>query len=251
VASARRLAFASGVFYLLTFLLSIPAYFLYEPALTDQAYVIGPGAADTRVILGAVLELLTALAGIGTAVAVFPVIKRQSEAVALGFVSTRIFEAAVMIAGMVALLTIVGLRSAGAVSGADSGAMIVTGRTLVVARDVTAHIGPGFVPALNALLFGYALYRSRLVPRIIPTLGLIGAPLLMASVFARIFGLLDEQAIFNAIALLPIFVWELSIGLWMTFKGFDHDALAALGFRDEADASSLRPTTAPLPGGAA
>jgi len=251
VASARRLAFVSGVFYLLTFVLSIPAYFLYAPVLTDQAYVIGPGAADTQVIMGAVLELLTALAGIGTAVAVFPVIKRQSEAIALGFVTTRVFEAAVMIAGVVALLTIVGLREAGVSSGADSGAMIVTGRTLVAARDVTAHIGPGFIPCLNALLFGYVLYRSRLVPRVIPALGLIGAPLLMVSVFARIFGLLDEAALFNAIALIPIFVWELSIGLWMTFKGFDHDALAALGFRDDADASNARPSTASAAGGVA
>ncbi|HEX6366968.1 MAG TPA: DUF4386 domain-containing protein [Agromyces sp.] len=239
----RRLAFAAGVFYLLTFAFSIPAFFLYEPVLTDPAYIVGSGGADTRIIFGAVLEMLTALAGIGTAVAVYPVVRRQSEAASLGFVTTRSYEAAVMIIGVIALMSIVSLRQAGTADGADDAAMIAVGQTLIAIRDQTALFGPGFVPALNALCFGYVLFRSRLVPRLIPTLGLIGAPLLMASAIATMFGLHD-QSVFAAIALAPIFIWELSIGLWMTFKGFDPKALAALGF-DAADAtgrgSSRRP----------
>lgn len=226
---ARRLALASGVFYLLTFAFSIPAYFLYEPVLTDPAYIVGSGGADTRIILGAVLEMLTALAGIGTAVAVYPVIRRQSEAASLGFVTTRSYEAAVMIIGVIALVSIVSIRQAGVAAGTDDAAMVAVGQALITVRDQTALFGPGFVPALNALCFGYVLYRSRLVPRVIPALGLIGAPLLMASAIATMFGLHD-QSVFAAIALAPIFIWELSIGLWMTFKGFNPSALAALGF---------------------
>jgi len=237
VTSTRRLALAAGVFYLLTFVFSIPAYFLYQPVLTDPAYIVGAGGADTRVILGGVLEMFTALAGIGTAVAVYPVIRRQSEAAALGFVTTRGYEAAVMIIGVVALLSIVSLRQAGAAAGTDNSAMVAVGQALIAVRDQTARLGPGFVPALNALLFGYALYRSRLVPRIIPALGLIGAPLLLASVLGRIFGLHGDQSVFAAIALPPIFFWELSVGLWMTFKGFNPSALAALGFNRDTDAS--------------
>lgn len=227
--TTRRLVLASGVFYLLTFAFSIPAYFLYEPVLTDPAYIVGDGGADNRIILGAVLELLTALAGIGTAVAVYPVIRRQSEAASLGFVTTRMFEAAVMIVGVLALVTIVSLRQAGAAAGADDSGMIAVGQALVAVRGHTADFGPGFVPALNALLFASVLFRSRLVPRIIPALGLIGAPLLLTSVLLRIFGVEDQQ-VFAAIALAPIFIWELSIGLWMTFRGFSPTALAALGF---------------------
>ncbi len=228
---SRRLALVSGVFYLLTFAFSIPAFFLYEPVLNDPAYIVGSGDADTRIVLGAVLELFTALAGIGTAVAVFPIIRRQSEAASLGFVTTRSFEAAVMIIGVIALMSIVSLRQAGATSGTDDAAMIAVGQTLVTVRDQTALFGPGFVPALNALCFGYVLFRSRLVPRVIPLLGLIGAPLLMASAIATMFGLHD-QSVFSVIALAPNFNWELAIGLWMTFKGFNPTALAALGFDD-------------------
>lgn len=230
VTRTRRLALAAGIFYLLTFVFSIPAFFLYEPVLTDPNYIVSAGGADARIILGAFLEMLTALAGIGTAVAVYPVIRRQSEGASLGFVTTRLYEAAVMIVGVLALVTIVNLRVAGTGSGSeDDLAMVAVGQALVEIRDQTAIFGPGFVPALNALLFGYVLYRSRLVPRVIPALGLIGAPLLLASVTLRIFGL-DDQPLFGAIALAPIFFWELSIGLWMTFRGFNPLALAALGF---------------------
>jgi Domain of unknown function (DUF4386) len=240
--SPRRLALAAGVFYLLTFIFSIPAYFLYEPVLTDPGYIVGGGGADTRIIAGAFLELLTALAGIGTAVAAYPVIRRQSEALSLGFVTTRIYEAAVMVMGVIALLAIVTLRQNGTAAGADEGSMIAVGQTLVAVRDQTARLGPGLAPALNALCFGYVLYRARLVPRIIPALGLIGAPLLLASVTARIFGLIGDQSDVAALLLPPIFFWELSIGLWMTFKGFNASALTALGLGPSATDTSRRST---------
>ncbi len=232
--STRRHALAAGVFYLLTFALSIPAYFLYEPALTDSAYILGAGAADTRIILGGLFEMLCALAGIGTAVAVYPVIRRQSEAASLGFVTTRIYEAAVMIIGVMALLAIVSIRQDGAAAGTDAASTTAIGQVLVAIRDHTARLGPGFVPGLNALCFGYALYRSRLVPRVIPMLGLIGAPLFLASSLGLMLGLHGEQSAFAVIALAPIFFWGLSIGLWMTFKGFNGSALAALGFESKA-----------------
>jgi hypothetical protein len=238
VTRTRRLVLAAGVFYLLTFAFSIPAFFLYEPVLTDPDYIVSNGGADTRIILGAMFEMFTALTGIGTAVAVYPVIRRQSEAASLGFVTTRIYEAAVMLIGVIALVSIVSLRQAGTPAGTDDAAMVAVGQALVAVRDHTAIFGPGFAPALNALLFGSVLFRSRLVPRIIPTLGLIGAPILLASVLARMLGVHD-QSVFAAIALAPIFFWELSIGLWMTLKGFRLSALRALGF-DEAEIGNSR-----------
>jgi hypothetical protein len=242
VTAARRLALAAGVFYLLTFAFSIPAYFLYEPVLTDPGYITGSGGADTRIILGAIGELLTALAGIGTAVAVYPVIRRQSEAASLGFVTTRIYEAAVMVIGVIALLAIVSIRQEGAVAG-DAAALTAVGQVLVDVRDHAARLGPGLAPALNALCFGYALYASRLVPRIIPALGLIGAPLLLASVLGRMLGLHGDQSVFAAIALAPIFFWELSIGLWMTFKGFNPSAPILAGESEEAGSRLTSPST--------
>ncbi len=222
--SWRKFALAGGVFYLLTFAFSISAFFLYEPVLIDPNYIIGGGGADTRVILGSLFEMLTALTGIGTAVALYPVIRRQSEAASLGFVTTRIFEAAVMMVGVLALLAIVGIRQSGGAPGTDGAATVAVGQMLVAIREQAAYLGPGFVPVLNALLLGYVLYRSRLIPRVIPALGLIGAPLLLASLMGRMFGVLDETSALAAIALAPIFFWEFSVGVWLTFKGFNPSA---------------------------
>jgi hypothetical protein len=242
--STRRLALAAGVFYLLTFAFSIPAFFLYEPVLTDPAYIVGSGGADTRIILGAIFELLTALTGIGTAVAAYPVIRRQSQAFSLGFVTTRIYEAAVMMIGVTALLAIVSIRQEGLIAGSDTAAMTAVGQMLVDVRDHTARLGPGLAPALNAACFGYVLYRSRLVPRLISGLGLVGAPMFFAASLGIMLGLIGEESVPAAIALAPIFFWELSVGLWMTFKGFNPPALAALGF-DDGDSTLRAPAASP------
>ncbi len=134
-------------------------------------------------LIGGVLEMIVALAGIGTAVALYPVVKRQNEGVALGFVGARTLEAATIFAGVVSLLSVVTLRQAGA--GADA---LVTGQTLVALYDWIFLLGQSLMPAVNALLLGSLLYQSRLVPRVLPVLGFIGAPLLVASTIATLFG---------------------------------------------------------------
>jgi Domain of unknown function (DUF4386) len=230
----RKLALAGGVLYLMTFIFSIPAVFLYGPVLSDPAYVVSAGA-DTQVLLGALFDLITALACIGTAVALYPVIRRQSEAASIGFVATRIFEGAVIIVGVVSLMAVVALRQAGAAAGTDASALVAVGQGLVAVRDATFLVGPGVMPGLNALLLGYVLYRSRLVPRALPAMGLIGAPLFLASAAASIVGANEQMSVLSGIVVIPIFFWELSLGLWLTFKGFRPSAVAALT-ADSSDA---------------
>jgi uncharacterized protein DUF4386 len=161
------------------------------------------------------------MACIGTAVALFPVVKRQNEAAALGFVTSRMLEAAIILVGVVSLLAVVTLRRdlAGA-PGTDPASLITTGQALVAARDWTFLLGPGLMPGINALLLGWLLYRSRLVPRVIPVLGLVGAPLLIASATTALFRGNDPITPMAAIATVPIFLWELSLGVWLVVKGF-------------------------------
>ena len=230
--SLRRTALVAGVLYLVTFLSSIPAFFLLGPVLTDPGYIVGAGA-DAQVTAGALLDLVNALACIGTAVVLFPVLRHEHEGMALGFVATRLFEAAVIVIGVVSILSVVTLRQPGA-TGDEATALTVVGRALVAIRDWTFLIGPGIVPGLNALLFGTLLYRSRLVPRWIPTLGLIGAPLLIAGAIGRMFDVNDLTSAVSVLGTLPIFVWELSVGLWMTFRGFDASVPVAVAFAAES-----------------
>lgn len=210
----RRVALIAGIFYLITFVSSIPAVLLLAPVLNDPHYIVSSGA-DARVITGCLLDLVNAIACVGTAVALFPVTRRQNQAVALGFVASRVYEMAVIMIGVVCLLAVVALRQPG---GGDS--LVAAGRALVAVRNKTFLLGPGLAPGFNALLLGYLFLRSRLVPRWMPIVGLIGAPLIVISVIARAYGSNEFITAFSGIATAPIFVWELSIGVWMAAKGF-------------------------------
>jgi hypothetical protein len=218
--SLRKTALVAGVLYLLSFV-SIPTLALYAGIRTDPNYITGAGP-DTPVIIGGILEVIVALAGIGTAVALYPVVKRQNEGVALGFVGSRVLEAATIFAGVTALLSIVAMRQAGA--GADA---LVTGHALVALREWTTLLGQGFIPAVNALLIGSLLYQSRLVPRILPIVGFIGAPLLVVSDLGVLFGLWGPVSTLPGILVIPIALWEFSLGVWLVVKGFKPSPVTA------------------------
>jgi hypothetical protein len=179
-------------------------------------------------VLGCLLDIVNAVACVGTAVALFPVVRRQNEGLALGFVTSRVYEAAVIMIGVVSLLAVVTLRRDG-LGGADPETLVAVGRGLVGVRDWTFLLGPSLAPGFNALLLGYLLYRSGLVPRIVPVLGLVGGPLLIAATVARMFAGPDELTALAGVATLPIFLWELSLGLYLTFRGFRPSPLIAGG----------------------
>lgn len=220
----RRLAAVAGVMYLITIVASVPAqYFNYAPVLTDARYVLGAGA-DTRVLWGGLLELITALACIGTAVVLFPVVRRQHEGAALGFVTARVLEAALIVAGIVSMLAVVTLRQPDA-AGAEAAARVIASEALVALHDGTFLLGPGVMPGVNALLLGYLMYRSQLVPRLIPVIGLAGAPLFLVAGAATLVGVNEPTSIWTVLATLPIFVWEFSLGVWLLVKGFRRSSL--------------------------
>ncbi|MGY1680526.1 DUF4386 domain-containing protein [Geodermatophilus sp. SYSU D01176] len=223
----RRTSRAAGILYLLTFV-SMPTLALYQGVRGEADFVLGAGS-DTGVLLAAFSEVVVAVACVGTAVVLFPVAKRQSETAALGFVASRVVEATLIIVGVVSVLTVVTLRQdvAGTV-GADADSLLTTGQALAAAYDWTFLLSQSLMPVSNALCLGYVLYRSGLVPRILPAMGLVGAPLLLASDIAVFFGLYDRMAPVAAIATIPIAVWEFSLGIYLTVKGFRPSAVAAL-----------------------
>jgi hypothetical protein len=228
MASTRKVSLAAGILYLLTFV-SIPIGFLYSSILNDPNYIVGSGT-DTAVIIGGILELIVALAGIGTAVVLFPVLKRQNEAVALGFVGTRVLEASTIFADVVCLLAIVTLRRAGV--GAEA---LLTGKMLVILYGLF-RLGQNLMPAINDLLLGSLLYQSRLVPRVLPVLGIIGAPLLIANTIVVMFGITSGPLyVLTGIGVLPIALFEFSLGVWLTVKGFNSSAITSLYAKSQTD----------------
>ena len=220
----RKTALVAGLFYLITFI-SIPTLAIYSNLKSDPAWILGSGS-DTSVLLGTVLELIVALAGIGTAVALFPVVRRQSEGFALGFVTTRIVEAAMIFMGVVSILSLVTLQQGlgAAASAADAPSLTTTGASLVANYNWAFTVGQSLMPGFNALLLGTLLYRSGLVPRALPTLGLIGAPILITATVLTIFGVVEQYSAISGLTAIPIAVWEFSLGLYLVFKGFKASA---------------------------
>jgi hypothetical protein len=217
--SLQKNARIAGVFYLVTFITSIPAVFLLDPVLKNSNFITGSGS-TTNILLGCMLDVANAIACIGTAVAIFPLVVKENKSLAIGFVTSRVFEAAVIMIGVVSLLAVVSLRENNSGNtGVDGGTLQLVGEGFVELRNWTFLLGPGMVPAINGLLLGLLLYRSQLVPRIIPIMGLIGAPLLFASAMGTVFGVVDQVSPIAAVLGLPIALWELSLGIWLVAKG--------------------------------
>lgn len=213
MSSMRKTALTAGVLYLLTFV-SIPTLALYT-SVHDPNYVTGPGP-DTSIIIGGILEMIVALTGIGTAVALYPVLKKQNEVVAMALVGSRTLEAGTIFAGVMFLLTVVTLRQNAA--GAEA---LVTSRTLVTMYDRMFLIGQSFMPAVNDLLLGFLLYQSRLVPRSLSLIGLIGGHVLIVGDILVLFGYIGQHDPTTGLFALPVAVFEFSLGIYLIVKGFN------------------------------
>jgi hypothetical protein len=227
--NTQRIARVTGVLFVITYIASIPpVLFLYGPGLNDPRYILSGGAADNGLALGALLEMILIIANIGTAVVLYPVVKRVNEILALGFVAARVVESVFIAVGVLSVLSLVTLRQEAA-TGADAGSLLAVGQSLVVLHDWTFLLGPGFVVGVgNGLILGYLMYRSGLVPRSMALLGLIAGPVLLARFVGILFGVFEPMSALGSIMVVPEFIWELSLGIWLIVRGFNPSAVASL-----------------------
>lgn len=210
--SLRKTSLVAGILYLLTFV-SIPTLSLYEQV-HQPDYILQHGT-DTDTVIGAVLEIVMALACIGSAVVLYPVLKKQNESAALALVGARVLEAGTIFLGVACLLTIVGLKQAGA--GRDA---LVASHTLVILYDRIFLIGQSWMPVVNNLLLGFLFYHSRLIPRSIAIIAIFGAPLLMVGDLLVLFNVIGQRAPVTSLFAIPVALFELILGIWLLTKGF-------------------------------
>ena len=234
--SLRKTALLVGVLFVITYITAIASKFaLYPPLLESADYIVGGSGNDTQVLWGALSEVILVLANIGTAVALFPVLKRQHEGLALGYVTARVTECVFIGVGILSVLTIVTLRQDFSGAGdADSAALLTVGHALVTLQEWTFLLGPGFVVGVgNGLILGYLLYRSGLVPRGMAVLGLVGGPLICVSGAAVLLGFIEAGSAWQLTASIPEFFWELSLGVYLIGKGFKPSPVT-VGMVDES-----------------
>jgi Domain of unknown function (DUF4386) len=227
VRSYRGTAAAVGAMFLITYITSITAKFaLYPPLLDNPDYLVSAGS-DDKVLWGAFLEVILIIANIGTAVALFPLLRRRYEGLALAFVTARVMESVFIAVGVLAALTAVTLRQDVAGAGdASSATLVAIGHTLVTLQEWSFNLGPGFVVGVgNGLLLGYMLYRTGLVPRGMAWLGLVGGVGICLSGTAVLFGVIEAGSLPLVAASIPEFFWELSLGIYLLVKGFKPSSL--------------------------
>ena len=206
-----------GVLFIITFITSIPALALYQPVLDDPVGYITGGGQDNQIYLAALLEFFLIVSAVGTAVVLYPIARRQSEALALGYVAARIMESVFIAMGIIFVLGVVGLRHD--LPSADDAAF-----TLAALKDWTFLFGPGFFPLGNGLLLGYLMYRTGLVPRRMTWVGMIGGPLLFLAGVGALFDWWDAGGTVLSLATIPEFIWELFLGVYCTIWGFRKDS---------------------------
>ena len=223
----RRTAFLAGVFFLLTEIGAIVGRLLYAPVLNTPGYILGAGR-DSMVAVGVLFEVVLVIAVVGTAVVLYPVLRRQSPALALAYVAARILEAAIIMVGTLSLLTVLMLRQqqpSGANGGFDDGALEAVAAGLLALQDGTLLFGPGFALGIGSILLATLMFTSRLVPRAIAVLGLVGGAIITLSTVLVIFGLYGQFSPIGLLVALPVFAWEVSLALWLILKGFNTDAV--------------------------
>ena len=231
-----------GWLFLATFLTSIPAALLYGPVLHHHDYITGPGS-DLQISVGAFLELMLVIANIGTAVVLFPIAKRQSESLALGYVASRLIESALIAVGIVSVLAVVKLRhDLSATVGTDRPSLILTGRALVAVHNWTFLLGPSFCAAFgNGILLGTLMFRSELVPRRLALLGVVGGPLALVAAWGVVFGVYDQNSSAQAVLTIPEILWEASLGIYLVVKGFNPAGLQALDTQERPQSIEVPP----------
>ena len=212
----RKISLAFGVLYVITFVTSIPALALYQPVLDDPVGYVASGGSDNQIYFGALLELLLIIANIGTAVVIYPLLKRQNHVLSLGYVTARLVECTFILVGILAVLSIVTLSNENA--GAGEGTVAYT---LAALKDWTFLLGPGWIVGWgNGLILGYLMYRSGLVPPRLALFGLVGGPLIILTGTLAMFGVIEQGGSVQGVATAPEFIWELGLGIYTIVWGF-------------------------------
>lgn len=218
----RTSANLAGVLFIIAAVAAIIGALLYNPILKDPAYIIKTTPHETQVLWGAFFEIITALAVIGTPLALYPVLKKYNERMALASVGFRLLEAGMIIIGILSLLTIVTLNHEFSKEiNPDTTTYLIAGKSLLALHDWTFLFGPNLLLGPSTLMTAYLLYNSRLVPRFISILGLAGGPLIFSCGILVLFGAFPQVSAWGALLAIPVFLYEMSLAIWLLVKGFN------------------------------
>ena len=237
--SNKKAARIVGVLFILAAVTAIIGLALYDPILKGPDYLTNGSKHANQVILGAVMELILIVSAVGTATAMFPFLRKYNETIALWHVCFRFLEAVIILIGVISVLSLLTLsREFVAAGSPDIASFQAAGTLLKSIHEWTFILGPNFMLGLNTIMYSYIFYRTKLVPRFIPILGITGASLIFIAALLEMFGVIEQVSVWGALLALPVFANEMALALWLIFKGFNESALASLSLRKEANSNN-------------
>ncbi len=218
----RNTAILTGVLFIVAAIASITGLYLYTPILNDSDYIIKDAFQETQVLFGALFEIITAFAVIGTPIALFPILRKHNQSLALAAICFRLLEATIIIIGIMSLLTIVSLNHEFLnETKANVPAFQLASKLLVSLHNWTFLYGPNLVLGPSTLITSYILYKSKIVPRYISILGIVGGPLISICAILVMFGIFIQISVIGALFAIPVFLYEMSLAIWLIINGFN------------------------------
>ncbi|GLV59155.1 hypothetical protein KDH_59830 [Dictyobacter sp. S3.2.2.5] len=226
--TSRRTAAIVGILFIVAAVTVVLGLILYNPILGGPEYLLKGAANKNQVILGAIMELLLVCSAIGTAVGLFPYLRKYNESIALGYLCFRFLEAVLITIGIIAVLSLLTLSQEFATAATPNvSAYQVSGSLLIAVHDWTFKLGPDFMLGINTALYSSLLYKSRLVPRFIAIMGLTGATLVFLAALLEIFGIVLQTSLWGAMLAVPVALYEMTLAVWLIVKGFNPSAVVS------------------------
>lgn len=224
--SNKKSARVVGVFFILAAVSAIVGLLLYDPILNNPDYLTTGAEHSNQVLLGVVMELILVISAIGTAVTMFPYLKRYNETIALWHVSFRFFEAVIIAIGIISVLSLLTLSQEFiAAASPNSESFHASGTVLKAIHDWTFLLGPNFMLGINTVMYSYIFYKSKLVPRFIPIIGMTGAVLVFSCSILVMFDVIEQVSVWGGILALPVALNEMTLAVWLIIKGFNDTSI--------------------------
>ena len=227
--SNKKAARIVGVLFILAAVTAIIGLSLYDPILKGPDYLMKGSEHANQIILEAVMELILVISAVGTATTMFPFLKKYNETIALWHVCFRFIEAVIITIGVISVLSLLTLSKEYVAAGApDIASYQASGIVLKAIHEWTFLLGPNFMLGLNTIMYSYIFYKSNLVPKFIPIIGMTGATLVFIAALLEMFGVIQQVSVWGAILSLPVAANEMILAVWLIVKGFNESALATI-----------------------
>jgi len=222
-------AIITGVFFIVAAVTSIIALKLYQPAITGDDYLTQASSHAYTITMGALHELFLVATASGTGIMLYPYLRRYNEQMGLAYLCFRLLEAILILIGTLSVLAIVSLSKAYVANPvADVGTYKAVGTALIAIHDWTFMIGPNFMLGINTFIYSYVFFKSRMIPRTLSLIGIVGAIMIFIAAHLEMFGVMQQISVGGVVMAIPIFVYEMTLAVWLIVKGFNKTIIAKL-----------------------